>query len=102
MDPEVIAVNEARFRRVNEAIEAGHANEDAIGFVCECGRLGCNDVIELSAAAYERVRSDPRQFVIVPGHEETEVESVIERADGYAIVRKLDEAAEVAEETDPR
>jgi predicted RNase H-like HicB family nuclease len=41
--------------------------------------------------------------VIAKGHEFPEAERVVEQADGYDVVRKQQsEAAEVAEETDPR
>jgi hypothetical protein len=50
-----------------------------------------------------RVRADARQFVIVPGHEDQAVEVVIARRETYDLVRKrAGEAAELAEETDPR
>ena len=40
-----------------------------VGFRCECARLGCNQLIELTVREYEEVRSHPRRFVVVPGHE---------------------------------
>src|SRR4051812_8658841 len=41
--------------------------EHVITVVCECGRLGCNELIGLSRAEYERVRSNAQRFAIVPG-----------------------------------
>src|SRR3954449_8568961 len=61
-----IALNEATYRKVNEAMRADNP-ENRITFVCECGRLGCNELIRLSRAEYERVRSNARRFAIVPG-----------------------------------
>lgn len=37
---------------------------------------------------YRAVRSDPRTFAIVDGHEEPDVEHVVERTDRYTVVRK--------------
>jgi hypothetical protein len=99
------AANEATIRDVNEGIERGQwpGEEDApIGFRCECARLGCNQLVELTIHEYEEIRAQPRRFVVVPGHELPEVETVIEARPGYVIVEKRDQAGEVAEENDPR
>jgi hypothetical protein len=99
---ERVAYNEARAREVNEAIEAGRVNREGLtGFVCECGRLGCNAVVELSLMEYEGVRAESRQFVIVAGHEAS-VDEVVASADRYAVVCKRGAAALIADETDPR
>jgi hypothetical protein len=99
------AANEATIRDVNEGIERGQwpGEEDApVGFRCECARLGCNQLIELTVREYEEVRAHPRRFVLVPGHQLGEFESVIEARPGYIIVEKRDRAGEVAEEHDRR
>jgi len=97
--------NEALFRDVNERIEAGHwpgDGGDPIAFRCECSRLGCNLLLELSLAAYEEVRAFPRRFLVVPGHELPDVERVVRRERGYVVVEKVGEAGRVAEASDPR
>jgi len=102
---ERIARNEATFRSINEDIERGRDAEDdrtLVGFVCECGSADCSRLIELTPAEYEQVRSDPCRFAIVNGHEIESVETVIERHDRYAVVRKLESSGAVAKETDPR
>ena len=102
---ERIGRNEATFRSINENIERGRDAEDdrtLVGFVCECGWTECSRLIELTPAEYESVRSDPCRFAIVNGHEIVAVESVVERHDRYAVVRKLDKSGAVAKETDPR
>ena len=101
-----VAHNESVFREINERIEAGHsprAADDPIAFRCECAALGCNQLIELTIPAYERVRSDPHRFVVLPGHELAEFEVVLERADGYLVIEKVGEAGrEAAAEANPR
>jgi hypothetical protein len=100
-----IGHNEAVFRDVNERIEAGQWPGDPgepAAFRCECASLGCNMLIELTLSAYERVRADPRHFVLVPGHEIAGVEPVVEREAEYVVVEKEAEAGRVAEATDPR
>lgn len=102
---ERLSANESVFREINEGIERGQwpGEEDApVGFRCECARLGCNELIEVSPREYEQVRSDPRHFMVLPGHERLDVEKVVARHSGYLVVEKLDRAADHAIETDPR
>lgn len=99
------AANEATIRDVNEGIERGQwpGEEDSpVGFRCECARLGCNQLVELTVREYEAIRANPRRFVVVPGHEFPDVETTVEARRGYIIVEKRDQAGEVAEEHDPR
>lgn len=100
-----LAANEAVFRRVNEGIERGQWPGDErqpVGFRCECARLGCNALVEISVREYEHARDKPRRFVMLEGHETPAVETVVERRNGYVIVEKKGRAARQAEETDPR
>jgi hypothetical protein len=72
-------------RDVNEGIERGAwpGEEDTpVGFRCECARLGCNQLVELSVREYEEIRAHPRRFVLVPGHESPDVETVVETRQG--------------------
>jgi hypothetical protein len=99
------AANEATIRDVNEGIERGQwpGEEDSpVGFRCECAQLGCNQLIELTVREYEEIRAHPRRFVVVPGHEFPDVETVVESRRGYLIVEKRDQAGKVAEGHDPR
>jgi predicted ThiF/HesA family dinucleotide-utilizing enzyme len=98
-----VAMNEATFRKVNEGMEAGQDPDGLLTFLCECGRLGCNRLIELTRAEYERVRGDSRTFAIIDGHEIPDVEDIIERHGRYVVVRKRGAPEEeIAERTDPR
>jgi len=100
-----IAHNEAIFREINESIARGQwpgDPQEPIAFRCECGMLSCNMLVEVAAGDYERIRSDPRRFLLVRGHEITAVEEVVEDRAGYVVVEKIGEAGEVARETDTR
>jgi hypothetical protein len=100
-----IAHNETLFREVNERIEAGQwptERGDPAAFRCECGSLGCNRLVELTLEDYERVRASPTHFLLAAGHEIPAIERVVEREAGYVVVEKAGDAADVAEETDPR
>ena len=103
------ARNEALFREVNERIEvlstdlADESEQEAsFEVLCECGRDDCTVLIEMTRAEYESVRSDPRRFIVVPGHEHTDIERVVERGSAFLVVEKLEHAAEIAVEEDPR
>lgn len=102
---ERLAANESVFREINEGIERGQwpGEEDSpVGFRCECARLGCNDLLELTVHEYERVRANPRRFIVVPGHERLDAEIVVERNPGYLVVEKIAQAGDAAVESDPR
>ena len=100
-----VARNESVAREVNEAIEHGRGPADvqaAVAFRCECGRLGCNTLIEVTMGEYERVRSHPRQFLVATGHEQPEFETIVQTGEGYVVVEKQDKAGREAEALDPR
>jgi hypothetical protein len=101
-----IAENETRFREVNERLESVQASvgtgNGGIDVLCECGERDCTEQVTLALADYEAVRADPVAFVVKPGHEAPEVEHIVEQHGDYNIVRKQDEAAEIAHEQDPR
>jgi predicted ThiF/HesA family dinucleotide-utilizing enzyme len=102
-DKQRVAMNEANFRKVNEGMEVGQDPSGLLTFVCECGRLGCNMLIQLTRAEYEAIRGDPRRFAIVAGHEILEAEKIVERHDRYLVVEKSgDPEAEIVEHADPR
>ena len=98
-----VAMNEATFRKVNEGMEAAQDSSGLLAFVCECGRLGCTKLVELTREEYEELRRNPRRFAILDGHEILEAERVVERHDRYVVVEKSgDPEAEIVETTDPR
>jgi hypothetical protein len=100
-----LARNETLFRETNEAIERGQWPNDPVKLVrfrCECSRLDCGAAVEVTLADYEQVRSSPRRFLVVPGHETPEIETVISSEPGYLIVEKQDAAGQIATAADPR
>jgi hypothetical protein len=100
-----VARNQSLFREVNERIEKfarGAASPTGADFLCECGRTSCLEAMPVELADYEAVRSSPRKFLVKPGHEQLDVEQVVERRKAYLIVEKTDAGAWVADELDPR
>jgi AraC-like DNA-binding protein len=79
---------ELLFREVNERIReiaARFGLLDVALFVCECGQGDCAEAIELELREYDALRSSPRTFVMVPGHEAAH-EKVITRQRRYNLV----------------
>ena len=102
-----VGLNESIFRQVNERIEALNRGFGGglrtMTVVCECADGDCTERLEIRVPEYEEVRADPLRYIVVPGHELPEFESVVDSRDGYDVVEKRDgTAAAVAEETDPR
>jgi hypothetical protein len=101
-----VAENEVRFRALNERLRESRAawegREGVLDLVCECGDEDCTKPIQLTPGEYESVRAEETQFAVVPGHARPEAEDVVARKDGWTLVRKRGEAAEIAAEADPR
>jgi hypothetical protein len=94
-----MAKNEALARRINDRIEYQRPRngESADTFICECVRVDCGGELDLSIAEYARVRSNPRRFVVLPGHEEPDIELIVEVHPAYVVVEKRGKAGRIAE-----
>jgi hypothetical protein len=55
-------------------------------FICECSDQGCSEALEITAAEYERIRAGESHFVVFPGHEQPELERVVERSGRFVVV----------------
>jgi hypothetical protein len=99
------AENESTFRRANEDLEqsaqALSFGEQPTPYICECEDLGCTDVVMLARSDYEAVRSEPRRFFIVPGHDAPE-DRVVGEHQGFDVIEKTGEEGRLVEEQDPR
>jgi hypothetical protein len=97
--------NESLFREVNERIAELNQTFHVEGrseFLCECSREECKEPVSISLDEYEAVRRESTRFFVIPGHEDGSVERVIERNDRYMVVAKIGDAAEEADDLDPR
>jgi hypothetical protein len=99
------AKNESTFGRANEDLEqkarVWSFGEQPTPYLCECEDLRCTDVVMLGRSDYEAVRSDPRRFFVVPGHDVLE-DRVVEEYDGFHVVERTGEEGRLVEEQDPR
>lgn len=101
---ERLARNEAIFREVNERIEELEVTRQGgwLDLLCECGNPGCSEPLHVSVSDYERVRGEPTDFLVAPGHVIPEIETVVGTGQGYEVVRKLAGEGVIARATDPR
>ena len=102
---ERVARNEVSAREVNERIQEADTRPAStfIHVLCECGLEDCERVLAITRPVYQRVRSDPRQFVILPSHLIADVEDVVRESEGVLIVAKRGGTPEaIAVRTDPR
>jgi hypothetical protein len=103
-----VSANEALFRKVNEQIEGlnrglAEISDNTMHVVCECGDLDCVEQFPVAVEEYEETRSDPRLFLIRPGHEKPDIEDVVRSTARYMVVRKRPgDPEDVARQTDPR
>jgi hypothetical protein len=86
--------NEELFREVNLKIAQMELDsrrtdwDDPLPLICECSRTGCSVSIAVDAATFERVRESPLRFLVAPGHEQLDIETVVEQREDYLIVEK--------------
>jgi hypothetical protein len=105
------ARNEGLIREVNERIERIDKDADARGWVpdgayfefhCECGRVGgCGARVRMTIDEYEVVRRQDDRFAVAPGHEDGEIERVVQTNDRFVLVDKLDQVEALVAD-DPR
>lgn len=97
------ARNQSLFREVNERVDeltngSWPVKEDEHDYICECANEACVEQIPIPHEEYERVRQDPRCFVVAPGEDHVwpEIEIVVARQRQYWIVEKTGQAGGVA------
>jgi hypothetical protein len=93
--------NEALFRAVNDNIAGSEEQMDSVSdsfsVFCECAKADCTMHVEISLTEYVRVRRHAHRFIVVPGHEQPDIEQVVERHRDYWVVEKHGEAAAAAD-----
>jgi hypothetical protein len=100
-----VAKTEALFRDVNERIAEASERFDAedAEFMCECADATCAERLEVPLDEYEEVREDATTFLLKPDHIRPDVERLVDRRGGYAVVRKVDDVvAGIVRKLDPR
>ena len=102
LSDERLAKNEILFRAINERLDQMSVPwSKTTDYLCECSDMFCTKVVELTDDEYERVRSRPTLFVVAHGHEQLEIERVVEATEGFLLVEKIVAVDEIIRQ-DPR
>ena len=92
--------NELLFREVNERIadiaETTHES-GKLEVLCECGDEACIATVLIRVADYAHLREHSSRFVVCEGHEQGDIDRVVERTPGYLVVEKVGQARAEAE-----
>jgi hypothetical protein len=101
-----LAENEIIFRRANEQVVEGIADVKALAedtnqreflgnidaivlhFRCECMNTECQRRIPMSVREYEIRHKNRLRFVVIAGHQDTRIETVVLRVREYVVVEK--------------
>jgi hypothetical protein len=84
--------NEETFAKTNEQIRASAERYDfneAVPFLCECYEASCTESIRLSLSDYREARGEGVAFILLPGHDDPQVERIVAQGDGYVLVEKV-------------
>lgn len=94
-----LALNETIFRRANEDIRVTgeRLQHDFQAFMCECADINCDKQIPVSLDRYQETRADATKFLVSPGHENPEIERVVEKDEGFYVIEKIGAGRDVAE-----
>ena len=99
------ARNEEVFRDVNERIDAGADRLEVatpLPFHCECADASCVERIFVTPQDYKGVVDEPFNFMVIPGHENGEIERVVVEHQDFLVVEKVGEAREQLERDHPQ
>jgi hypothetical protein len=78
------------FARANEQICASAEKydfQDRVPFLCECSDVTCTSSVRLLLTNYREARACDA-FLLLPGHDDPDVERIAARGDGYLLIRK--------------
>jgi hypothetical protein len=84
---ERVLQTEEFFRDVNDVI-AGTQSTNGSRFLCECANPFCNVTFAMDGDDLKTLHSTPGYYVILAGHDIPELEEVVQRQNGYAIVTR--------------
>lgn len=90
------ADNEAAFQKINQQLKESalktFADPDQriskLEFFCECSDRECLAPLMATIDSFESISKHPRRFLVLPGHEQADIEDVLERNTDYWVVEK--------------
>jgi len=78
------------FARANERIRASAEKYDfqhQVPFLCECSDVTCTGSVRLGLTNYREARASTDAFLLLPGHDDPQVDQIVARGDGYVLVQ---------------
>ena len=81
--------NDQASKLASEILDGRSKQNYMLSFTCECSDEQCAEQIELTLAQYQRVRRQPANFIVVAGHEQPDIERVVQRHP-FRIVEKFE------------
>jgi hypothetical protein len=99
------ARNEEVFRDVNQRIDAGAERlqvSTPLPFHCECSSASCTERVLVTPEDYKRVVDERFHFMVIPGHENHEIERVVDEHAEFLVVEKVGEAREQIDRDHPQ
>jgi hypothetical protein len=95
----LVARRQSEARERNDGLR--RARDASLEIRCECGWNGCDQLINVPRAEYERIRRRPRRFALDPAHVMPDTEAIVGMAEGYVVVEKRPGPGAAAAETLP-
>lgn len=98
--------NEVVFRKANERAQkslkqvqddaktnsddslAFNDNDIKLHFYCECADENCKSRIVMIPKKYQQLHSNKKAFIVLPGHEVSEIEKVLKKQSSYNLIEK--------------
>lgn len=81
-------MNRTMMKTAEQFVEGDEKQETAVEFICECSDADCQKPILVSIPTFEQILKQKNRFLIKPGHDQSDIEEVVERQNGYHIVEK--------------
>ncbi len=86
---EQVAARQRQRRDFNERLAALETPDfEATPYRCECGLIACGAAIQLTRDEYVEVRSDPRRFAVLADHVMADVDRIVARHRGWAVIEQ--------------
>jgi hypothetical protein len=77
------------FRYANEKIlELRLPWIDEYELVCECASPSCFEVLHIEPEAFEAVCLAPLEFVVLPGHDDPQLDELVRTMPSYSVIRR--------------
>lgn len=75
---------------------------DLPSFYCECGRIGCSELLNgLPLTKFREIALTPNRLIVMSGHQMEDWDEIIDDSDGFLVVHRIEEAVSIANSDGP-